>query len=60
METVIYYNFSYFIDHRYISDPSSYWICMRHPYEIRLAKLEKRVAKLESILESQTKKKIFA
>jgi len=33
---------------------------MRHPYEIRLDKLEKRVAHLESILESQTKKKIFA
>lgn len=33
---------------------------MRHPYELRLAKLEERVATLESILESQTKNKIFA
>ena len=45
---------------RYISDPSLYGVCMRHPYDIRLDKLEKRVAKLESILESQIKKKVFA
>tara|TARA_B100000686_G_C16584135_1_gene859765 strand:+ start:853 stop:954 length:102 start_codon:yes stop_codon:yes gene_type:complete len=33
---------------------------MRHPYEIRLEDLEKRVANLESLLEGQTKKKMYA
>ncbi len=33
---------------------------MRHPYEIRLDELEKRVARLESLLEGQSKRKIFA
>tara|TARA_B110000014_G_scaffold49152_1_gene32586 strand:+ start:1164 stop:1349 length:186 start_codon:yes stop_codon:yes gene_type:complete len=55
VETVIYYNFSYFIDHRYISDPYFYEIYMRHPYEVRLEDLEARVARLESIIKKSAR-----
>tara|TARA_B100000470_G_C19392325_1_gene216140 strand:+ start:207 stop:392 length:186 start_codon:yes stop_codon:yes gene_type:complete len=55
VETVIYYNFSCFIDHRYISDPYFYEVYMRHPYELRLEKLEERVAALESIIKKSYK-----
>jgi hypothetical protein len=49
------------LDHKYISDPHFFEVYMRHPYEIRLDKLEKRVVALESIIKkSYESRKLLA